>query len=190
MLHGQTKLSTPFVLATTDSHALANTLVQTIGTSTSIVADHVPLVDTSASTVTEHVPTADTSDLIVTEPVPSVDLIVTKPVPSIVIEHVPSVDVSSSTVQMPDDKQATPTLTSLRDIFQWPKFYLDKLNDVNITDRDVANKFAEVGTWSDAFAGVSADVVAINMIDAELLRRQHWVSDNSPRLQHCCLCVN
>ena len=86
---------------------------------------------------------------------------------------------------MPDDTQATPTVTSLRDIFQWPRFYLDKLNDVNITDSDVASKFAEIGTWSDAFAGVSADVVAINMIDAELLRRQHWVADNTPRLQHC-----
>ena len=82
VLHGQTKLSTSFVLATTDSHALANTLVQSIDTSTSIVADHVPLVDTSASTVTEHVPSADTSDLIVTEPVPSVDTST-----SIVIEH-------------------------------------------------------------------------------------------------------
>ena len=134
MLHEQTELSASYVLATTDSHALANTPVQSVVTSTSIAADHVPSVDTSASTVTEHVPSADTSDLIVTEPVPSVDTST-----SIVIEHVPSVDVSSSVVQMPDDTQATPTVTSLRDIFQWPRVYLDKLNDVNITDRDVAS---------------------------------------------------
>ena len=115
---GRTKLSASFALATTNSHALASTPVQPVDTSTSIVADHVPSVDTSASTFTEHVPSADTSDLIVTEPVPSVDTST-----SIVIEHVPSVDVSSSIVQMPDDTQATPTVISLRDIFQWPRFY-------------------------------------------------------------------
>ena len=64
-------------------------------------------------------------------------------------------------------------------------FDLDTVSDLNVTDGDVASKFADLETWSDAFAGVSADVVAIKMIDAELLRRQNWLGGGTPRLQHC-----
>ena len=77
-------------------------------------------------------------------------------------------------------------VTSLRDIFQWPRAYLDTLSELDVTDADICNKFTELGTWSDAFAGVSCDVVALNMIDAELLRRRQWMrDDHQPLLTHC-----
>lgn len=78
------------------------------------------------------------------------------------------------------------TVSSLRDIFHWPRAYLSSLSTLGIYHTDIHARMTEISTWSDAFAGVSCDVVSLNMLDAELLRQNNWSEDNDqPLLTHC-----